>query len=182
MINVIGFIICVLLNYLSQIYFPKSLGVITDEWDLRIAPADYAFSIWGIIYSLLGTFMIYQALPSDWVPDRHDSFIFGDLSYHFAVNMVINGLWLCLFMTDTTWGFALGLVDIIAMLSSNIWILIKASSTELNMIEAISLRGGFSIYSGWVTVATILNTSFLLKRLGLADPDILYGFDEEILT
>jgi hypothetical protein len=52
----------------------------------------------------------------------------------------------------------------------------------LNLVESISLRGGFTIYAGWVTAATILNASFLLKRLGLADPDIPYGFDEESLT
>lgn len=52
----------------------------------------------------------------------------------------------------------------------------------MNLVETISLRGGFSIYAGWVTAATILNTSFLLKRLGLADPNIEYGFNEENLT
>ena len=172
----------VLLNYLSQIYFPKSLGVITDEWDLKIAPDGYAFSIWGLIYSLLGIFMIYQALPADWVPDRNDTFIFDELSWHFAANMIINGLWLCLFMTDTTWGFALGLLDIIAMLTSNIWVMLKATSTQLNLVETLSLRGGFTVYAGWVTAATILNASFLLKRLGLADPNIPWGLDEEKMT
>jgi|TARA_B110000285_G_scaffold195272_1_gene225456 translocator protein len=158
--------------------------VITDENDLKIAPAGYAFSIWGVIYSLLGVFMVYQALPGDWVPERNDKLIFEDLGYHFAANMVINGLWLILFMTGggTTVGFGLALVDIIAMLTSNIWILYQASTTELNLVEALSLRGGFTIYSGWVTAATILNVSFLLKALGLADPNILYGFNEENLT
>jgi hypothetical protein len=160
------------------------LAVITDENDLKIAPAGYAFSIWGVIYSLLGVFMIYQALPGDWVPDRNDKFIFEDIGYQFAVNMVINGLWLVLFMTGggTTVGFGLALVDIIAMLTSNIWILTQASSTTLNLTEVLSLRTGFSIYSGWVTAATILNVSFLLKALGLKDPNIMYGFTEEKLT
>ncbi len=34
-------------------------------------------------------------------------------------------------------------------------------------MEFIGLRMGFSIYTGWVTAATILNVSFLLKSLGL---------------
>lgn len=50
------------------------------------------------------------------------------------------------------------------------------------MIETLSLRTGFTIYAGWVTAATILNASFLLKSIGLADPDIPYGFDEESIT
>ena len=68
--------------------------------------------------------MIYQALPADKVPDRNDTFIFDELSWNFAANMLINGLWLCLFMTDTPWGFGLALLDIVAMLASNIWVMI----------------------------------------------------------
>lgn len=96
--------------------------------------------------------------------------------------MLINGLWLCLFMTDTPWGFGLALLDIVAMLTSNIWVMIKASSTQLNLVETLSLWGGFSIYAGWVTAATILNIAILLKSLGLADPNIPWGLNEENLT
>ena len=96
--------------------------------------------------------------------------------------MVINGLWLCLFMTDTTWGFALALIDIILMLVSNIWIMINTNTAKLNLVETISLREGFSIYAGWVTAALILNVATLLKSLGMADPNIPWGFNEENLT
>ena len=43
------------------------------------------------------------------------------------------------------------------------------------------MRGGFSVYSGWVTAATILNVSFVLKSWGMEDPNIPY-LDEEQLT
>jgi hypothetical protein len=35
--------------------------------------------------------------------------------------------------------------------------------TKLNTFELITLRFGFSIYSGWVTTATILNIAVFLK-------------------
>lgn len=57
----------------------------------------------------------------------------------------------------------------------------KATETYASPIEWISMRGGFSIYSGWVTAATILNLAFVLKRLGVADPNIPF-FDEEELS
>ena len=47
---------------------------------------------------------------------------------------------------------------------------------KLNIWEIISLRIGISIYTGWVTVATILNVSFFLKSLGFKDPNA--GFTE----
>ena len=43
---------------------------------------------------------------------------------------------------------------------------------KLNWIEWIGLRAGFSIYSGWVTAATILNISIYLRTVGLKDPDM----------
>jgi hypothetical protein len=54
---------------------------ISDQWDLRIMPAGWAFSIWGIIFTLLGVFVGYQALPSSWVPGRNDTLIFEDIGY-----------------------------------------------------------------------------------------------------
>lgn len=64
------------------------------------------------------------------------------------------------------------------MLSSNLYIMRESTETNVNISEWISLRGGFSIYAGWVTAATILNATFLLKKVGVADPDIPY-VDEE---
>jgi len=43
------------------------------------------------------------------------------------------------------------------------------SDSTLNIYEWISMRLGFSIYSGWLTAATILNIAILLKRTGKID-------------
>lgn len=94
--------------------------------------------------------------------------------------MMINSVWLVLFQTNTTWGFTLALIDIIAMLTSNIFMMMKSTQTSVNITEWISMRGGFSIYSGWVTTATILNIAFMLKAFGVADPDIPYVDEEQI--
>lgn len=49
---------------------------------------------------------------------------------------------------------------------------------KLNLIELISIRICFSIYSGWVTAATILNLSIYLKSVGLNDNIV----SEEIMS
>ena len=54
----------------------------------------------------------------------------------------------------------------------------KATRAKVNAVEFISLRLGLSIYSGWVTAATILNATFTLKSFGMKDPE-LGSFDEE---
>jgi len=69
-----------------------------------------------------------------------------------------------------------------AILVTCLWIMIKSSNAKLTLFEGITLRGGFTLYSGWITAAFIVSLSSLLYRLGMADPNILYGFNEENLS
>ena len=58
-LNVATFLLAMVFNGLSATMMPYSLKEITDEWDTRIDPAGYAFSIWGLIYFLLAIFVVY---------------------------------------------------------------------------------------------------------------------------
>jgi len=48
-----------LFNGFAQRVSTESLGDISDNNDLRIGPASYAFGIWGVIYFLLAVFTVY---------------------------------------------------------------------------------------------------------------------------
>ena len=170
-------------NGLSSTKMPRSLPSITDEYSLRIAPANYAFAIWGLIYTLLFVFVVYQALPNDWVPSRNNTLIFTEIGYQFFINMMVNSVWLVLFQTGKRWGFFLGLIDIILILISNVFMMQKSIGSDVTLVEWIAMRAGFSIYSGWVTAATILNVCFVLKSFGMKDPNVLGGrLTEEQIT
>jgi benzodiazapine receptor len=56
----------------------------------------------------------------------------------------------------------------------------KTTRAKLNVVEFISLRMGFSIYTGWVTAATILNATFFLKSVGVKGASA--GFSESTWT
>ena len=178
--NVLGFIICLILNTVSSSIWPTSLGDITAALDAKIPPAGFAFAIWGLIYALMGVFVVYQALPDSWVPDRNNELIFKKIGYFFFANMILNGAWLVIYQSYTGWGFVLGLIDISTLLATCVYIMrLSDSTSDINITEWISLRGGFSLYSGWVMAATIINVAYNLKYFGvLADPDIPW-FDEE---
>ena len=163
------------LNAVSQQISTTTLRTITDQWDTRIAPANYAFAIWGLIYTLISVFAVFQALPNKWVPSRNNELIFGQIKYVFAINMIGNGAWLIIFMTNSTAGFVLSLLDIIMMLATQVFIMGKSTRAKVNVVEFISLRCGFTNYTGWVTAATILNTSFFLKSAGMKDPSAGFG-------
>lgn len=173
--NVGAFGVAMLLNGLSPVIMPNSLSEITDGVDSLIAPDGFAFSIWGLIYSLIGIFVIYQALPQVWTPNRNNELIFGWIGWVFPINMIINGLWLIIFQTYSGVGMVLGLIDIVMMLATNTYIMMVSTRFDTNWTEWIGLRGGFSIYSGWVTAATILNATFMLKFFGVEDP--IFGWE-----
>lgn len=80
-INVVVFVVCLIVNGLNSA-FPcgKSNKQISDEWKLRFLPDNPAFGIWGIIYTLLLVFTVYQALPESWLHgmgiERNDKLFF----------------------------------------------------------------------------------------------------------
>lgn len=138
-------------------------------WNVKISPAGFAFAIWGIIYTFLLIFVVYQALPSSWVASRNDKLIFEDIGYLFFINMMVNGLWLVLFQTNTKIGFTLAMIDISAMLYTNFLMMASTTRVKVNACEFISMRIGFSIFCGWVTSATILNITYLFRIFGVSD-------------
>jgi hypothetical protein len=57
--NDYSFVIAMIANGWSAAFSKNPLPKITDEWDIKVAPAGWAFSIWGLIYTLLGGFVYY---------------------------------------------------------------------------------------------------------------------------
>jgi len=84
--------------------------------------------------------------------------------------MGFNALWLPVFETDCSVGFFFGIVLIIGILTTCVMIMMISVRRSLNIYEIIGLRIGFSIYSGWVTAATILNITIFLKSVGIKEP------------
>jgi hypothetical protein len=80
---------------------PESLRDVTDYWNLPVDPDGWAFSIWGLIYTLLGFFTFYQMVPSEWIEylggKRNDELIFIWINYVFILNLLINAAWLPVF-------------------------------------------------------------------------------------
>jgi len=58
--------------------------------------------------------------------------------------------------------------------------MMKSTRSKVNVVEFISLRIGFTLYTGWVTAATILNVSFFLKSVGMKEGSA--GFSESVWT
>jgi hypothetical protein len=90
--------------------------------------------------------------------------------------MICNSLWLVVFGRNNSTAFIIAWIIIVGILVTDVIIMMKALRTkQINTIEFLTLRIGFSIYSGWVTAATILNTTIFLKSVGMESNEETWG-------
>lgn len=89
--------------------------------DLLISPAAYAFGIWGLIYSLMIVYVVYQTVPDDWVDyfglTRNDDLLYQNgIGYIFLVNMLFSCGWWSFWYLDKPWAYIASDLMIIGML------------------------------------------------------------------
>lgn len=137
----------------------KNTGEISDSFDVFFVPAGYVFSIWGLIYIGLIAFAIYQALP------RHASdATLRDISLPFIVSSAANIAWIYLWHYEI---FPLTLLAMLVLLASLVIIYLRLDIGRRHVSRAFHwcVHIPFSIYLGWITVATIANATSLLDFL-----------------
>lgn len=122
--------------------------------------------MWGIIYILVGMFVIYQAIPSKYVGTRNDHLIFNDISYVFPINIILGPISIIFLHMDNTIGFFVAELIITVLLATTLYIMIKITRSQLNKFEATVVHSAFSFYAGWCCVATIVTAAFFLKSAG----------------
>ncbi|CAN5429753.1 tryptophan-rich sensory protein [soil metagenome] len=132
--------------------------VISDKYPTFITPAGYAFAIWSLIYLGLIAFSIYQALPSQTENPR-----FKNIRTIYIANCAANCLWIYLWHYDQILA-ALGMMFVI--LGTLVLINVNLRNAE-TFAETWLARIPFSLYFGWITVATILNFTIALVFFGV---------------
>lgn len=135
-------------------------GEISDRFHVYFVPAGYVFSIWGLIYLALAAYAIYQALPTQRENPRLQS-----IAELFALSCVANALWLIL------WHYEVFLLTLAAMLTLllvliAIYLRLNIGRARVSTAEKWLVHVPFSIYLGWITVATIANVTSVLNYLG----------------
>ena len=156
--------------------------------NLLISPSSYAFSIWGLIYSLMIIYVTYQTLPDDWISwmglTRNDDLLYENgIGYIFLINMIFSCGWWTFWVLDKPWGYILSDLMIIGMLATAAMMMQVATTKTTNWVEWLSMRGTFSLYAGWLTAATILNTTIILRSYGVDQTSLAsIGITEEQVT
>lgn len=135
-------------------------GEISNRFQVYFVPAGYVFSIWGLIYLWLAAYTIYQALPAQRENPR-----LRRIGYLYVFSAVANVVWLFLWHYEL---FPLTIVAMLALLGSliAIYLGLGTGQTRASAGETWAVRVSFSVYLGWITVATVANATSLLDYLG----------------
>lgn len=136
----------------------RNTGEVSDSYPNLFAPAGITFSIWGIIYLLLATFVVVYLIKKN----NNNRNLWEKVSKLFILSSLANIAWIF------CWHYGLISLSVVLMLVILISLIIITDSLnkeKLNTKEQIFLRLPFSIYFGWITIATIANISALLVSL-----------------
>ena len=163
-LNIVGLIGMVIVNFLAN-YLPINnldTGEIADLYPNLYTPAGFTFSIWGLIYLLLIVFVIYQGksiLNSD---SKQLNYVYR-IGYLFFTSCVLNISWIF------AWHYLQVGLSLIIMLLLLINLIMLYKRLNVNKVQEkgeLLTRISFSVYLGWITIATVANVIIFLVDIG----------------
>ncbi len=163
-LTLITFILMVVVNALANILPINGIGTgaVSDSYPNLFAPAGITFAIWGLIYLLLAGYSFYQ-LGKHNKADEVSNELLNKIGVVFSVSSIANTIWIF------TWHYRIISLSMVLMIIILVCLAIIVSAIRketLNTKEKIFVKLPFSIYFGWITVATIANLTTLLVGVG----------------
>lgn len=156
LINVISFLFLLVASFL----FARSSNMFnTSEVMPLFMPAPYAFSIWLFIYVLLALWTIWGFFATG-----NTAKMYEKIGLWFAATMIFSGFTI---LVPIEWAT----LFIICALISSLIVYFKIRGSDVSRIFSIP----FSFLTAWLSIATIVTISLLLKTLGITQ---ILGFDE----
>ena len=159
------FVVMIYVNYLANSLPINGLstGAVSNAYPNLFAPAGITFSIWGVIYLLLGIVSVMFFFDGN-------KEVLQKVSWFFIISSALNSLWIFAWHYEK---FGLSVLIMLLLLVSLIIINQKLSSTPNGIFKA-----AFGIYLGWICIATIANITVWLVSLNWS----AFGLAHEIWT
>jgi hypothetical protein len=168
-LNVTTLILTLAVNWLANALPINGISTaeISDNLPSYFTPAGYAFAIWGLIYLALIGFAIYQALPGQRANPHARR-----VGYLFALSGLINSAWILAWHYGT-WQYGLSIILMLSLLVTLIAIYVRlgigrpeTGHADRSTADKLLIHFPFSIYLGWITVATIANIASVINYWG----------------
>jgi hypothetical protein len=139
----------------------KTTGELSDLYPNLFVPAGLTFSIWGLIYILLAIFVVYTLVRA--IKGSAGEPFIEKIGILFFLSCVANIGWIM------AWHYEMVLLSLVIML------LLLGCLLAIYIRLGIGAKGPrkqqyavhlpFSVYLGWLTIATIANATALLVEL-----------------
>ncbi len=151
-----------------------STGDISDLYPNLFTPTGLTFSIWGVIYLLLFGYVLYQFGIFQKIREEKREKLFQKINPYFVISSIANVFWIF------AWHYTLTGLSVVIMLLL-LFSLIKIADIlrEEKLSEKkdkLFILFPFSVYFGWITVATIANITAFLVSIGWDG----FGISEEL--
>lgn len=150
-ITLLATVVTITVNALANILPINGLatGEISDRFEIYFVPAGYVFSIWGLIYLGLIGYTIFQFLPS-----QSENQTLKKIAPYYWLSSLANTIWIFLWHYEV---FSVTLAAMLVILGSLLVMNRKLADAQGYAKWLVKLP--FSIYLGWISVATIANVS-----------------------
>ena len=156
--NIVTVLIALTVNILASA-LPlngQNTGEISDRFQVYFVPAGYVFAIWFFIFVGWLVFAMYQFLPSQKENPR-----LRRLGYLFAISNIANAAWLFAWHYNFFGVSVLIMLSLLGLLIAS-YLRLDVNRVSVSRAERWSVDIPFSVYLGWITVATVANiTSWL---------------------
>lgn len=133
-------------------------GELSARFDLPFTPAGWAFSIWGLIYLALAAFAVYQLAGRGAGSARVEA-----IRGAYAFSGVANMAWLWFWHHEAFPATLLVMLMLLAALAHIVRSL--AGSAPRSAAESWCVDGTFSLYLGWISVATLANLGVVVATV-----------------
>ncbi len=146
-------------------------GDVSDAYPNLFAPAGVTFAIWGLIYLLLAVYAVYQLGFFQKYKNIVKDPLLNQVGILFSISSLANIGWIFAWHYRLI-PYSMALMGVILLCLS--LINHKIRQVTLTSSEKLMIRLPFSVYFGWITVATIANATTLLvdmawNRFGLSE-------------
>jgi hypothetical protein len=162
-LNLLAFLATVAVNAMATA-LPingKTTGELSALYPNLFVPAGLTFSIWGLIYLLLAIFAVYQIAT----PNRNSADFLQRIGPLFIVASAANIGWIFLWHYQRV---SASLVLMLVLLASllAVYLRLGIGTQATSWRQRLLVHLPFSIYLGWISVATIANTTAVLVHVG----------------
>ncbi|MGZ3951533.1 MAG: hypothetical protein ACXVBZ_09060 [Flavisolibacter sp.] len=158
---IIAVLVTIIINILADALPINGLntGKISDNFHVYFVPAGYVFAIWGLIYIGLITYAVFQVFPAQKENPRMEN-----TGWWVVLGCLANSMWIFLWHYELFIGTLAAMLILLASLIA-IYLRLGIGKTKASSTETWMVRIPFSIYLGWITVATIANVTDVLSYL-----------------